>query len=115
MFYDTPSIPALYGSIIPFLVLDVVVIALRFMARRRLGQRLQADDWIMVPAFLGAIGLSTMYFYGLGSKALGYRYALLPPPGVDPLSEDYVPEYTAPESRIVATRRVRLPGLVYWL
>lgn len=106
MFFDTPSIPSLYGSIIPFLVLDVVVIILRFMARRQLGQKFQPDDWLMIPVFAGVIGLATMYFYGLGTKSLGYRYMLLPSPDVDMTSEDFVPEFAGPTSRIVATRRV---------
>ena len=106
MFFDTPSIPSLYGSIIPFLVLDVVVVILRFVARRRLGQKFQADDWLMLPVLLGVIGQAWMYFYGLGMKSLGYRFMLLPGPEVDMTSEDFVPEYAGPQSRIVRTRRV---------
>lgn len=112
MFWDTPSIPALYGSIIPFLVLDVIVIILRFVMRKRLGQKIQADDWLMVPALTGIIGLATMYFYGLGTKSLGYRYMLLPPAGVDMGSPDFVPEFAGPTSRIVRTRRVSLSNVL---
>lgn len=108
MFWDTPSIPALYGSIIPFLALDVIAIVLRFVMRRRLGQKFQADDWLMFPAFTGVIGLATMYFYGLGTKSLGYRYMLLPPPGTDMSSPDFVPDFAGPVSRIVRTRRVSI-------
>ncbi|KAF1973174.1 hypothetical protein BU23DRAFT_507193 [Bimuria novae-zelandiae CBS 107.79] len=114
MFWDTPSIPALYGSIIPFLVLDVVVIILRFVARRRLGQKPQVDDWLMIPAFIGVIALAGMYFWGLASKSLGYRYMLLPPPGVDMMSPDFVPEFAGPESRIVATRRLEYSSLIIY-
>lgn len=108
MFWDTPSIPALYGSIIPFIIIDVIVIILRFVMRRQLGQKFQVDDWLMLPAFSGVIGLATMYFYGLGTKSLGYRYMLLPPEGTDMSSPDFVPEFAGPTSRIVRTRRVSL-------
>ncbi|KAK7182982.1 hypothetical protein PSPO01_11081 [Paraphaeosphaeria sporulosa] len=112
MFWDTPAIPALYGSIIPFLVLDFIVIILRFVMRRRLGQKFQADDWLMLPAFAGVIGLVTMYFYGLGTKSLGYRYMLLPPAGTDISSPDFVPEFAGPTSRIVRTRRLEYSSLI---
>ncbi|KAL1601466.1 hypothetical protein SLS60_006381 [Paraconiothyrium brasiliense] len=112
MFWDTPTIPALYGSIIPFLVLDVFVVVLRFTMKKRLGQKFHADDWLMIPALTGVIGLATMYFYGLGTKSLGYRYMLLPPAGTDMSSPDFVPEFAGPISRIVRTRRLEYSSLI---
>lgn len=107
-FFDTPSIPSLLGSIIPFLVLDVLAVILRFHTRRRSRQPLLADDWLMVPALVGLVGLAAMYFYGISSKALGYRWTLLPPPGAE-LDPEFVPEAVEPtEDRIQLTRRVRI-------
>ncbi|KAF2119247.1 hypothetical protein BDV96DRAFT_642284 [Lophiotrema nucula] len=113
MFWDTPSIPALYGSIIPFLVLDVFVIFLRFYTRRRLRQPFMADDYLIIPGFLGVLGLQFMWFYGLGKKALGYRVYELPPPGVDVTNPDYSPVMVDPTgATIVLTRRLEYSSLI---
>ncbi|KAL5401104.1 hypothetical protein PMIN03_011799 [Paraphaeosphaeria minitans] len=73
--------------------------------RKRLGQKHQADDWLMLPAFAGIIGLSTMYFYGLGTKSPGYRYMHFS-------SSDFVPGFAGPTSRIVRTRRWECSSLI---
>lgn len=107
-FFDTPAVPTLWGVIIPFLVLDFVIVGLRFYVRRRLRQSFLADDWLMIPSLIGVTGLAVMYFYGLGTKALGYRWSLIPEGGVeDMLNPDYVPVYAeSTNDRIMLTRRV---------
>ena len=106
-FFDTPSMTALLASIIPFLILDFVVVIARFYVRRRLRQKFMLDDWLMIPALIGVAGLASIYFYGIGSKALGYRWVLLPAPGTDINDPNYVPETAEPgEQRIRTTRRV---------
>jgi hypothetical protein len=107
-FFDTPSVPSLLGSIIPFLILDVVAVLLRFHTRRSSRQPLLADDWLMVPALVGLVGLAAMYFYGISSHALGYRWTLLAPPGAE-LDPGFVPEAVeSTEDRIQLTRRVHI-------
>lgn len=110
-FFDTPSVPALWGAIIPFFALSCVVVGLRFYVRRRLRQPLKVDDWLQIPSLIGVTGLAFMYFYGLRMKALGYRWSLIPEGGVEEMMElDYVPTYAEDTNdRIVLTRRVSAP------
>lgn len=104
-FFDTPSLPALWGSVIPFLVLDIIAVGLRFLARRRLRQTWLLDDWLMIPSLIGVLSLAVIYFYGLGVNALGYRWMLLPPPDAD--LDTWIPEFAEPTNdRIILTRRV---------
>lgn len=103
MFFDTPSVPTLIGSIVPFLVLDIVVVGLRFYTRRLLRQSLKLDDWLMIPCLIGTISLSSMYFFGISVKAFEYRW-MFPPTGEPP-----VPVTADPSGRrIVITRKVRV-------
>ncbi|KAF2726648.1 hypothetical protein EJ04DRAFT_452918 [Polyplosphaeria fusca] len=95
MFYDAPSVSALYRSIIPLLVLDIVVVALRFSTRRKLNQKISIDDWLMIPALVGVIGMASIYFNGLGKKALGYQWMITPPSGTDVTSPDFQSEVSS--------------------
>lgn len=107
-FFETPDVPALWGVIAALLLLDFVAVTLRFVVRRNLRQPFLADDWLMIPSLIGVTALSVLYFYGLGMKALGERWMLLPAGGVEEVMKpDYVPGFAeSTDGRIVLTRRV---------
>lgn len=106
IFFDTPSLSALLGSVIPFLILDTIVVTLRFLTRIRLNQTLKIEDWLMTPSFVGIIGLSVIYYHGLNTKALGYRWTYPPPPGAEQDPNYVQMPVEASDDRIVLTRRV---------
>jgi len=78
MFMPIPGPAAILGSIIPLLFLDVIVVALRFYARRQRRQTLQIDDWLIVIALVLVFGLAAILFYGIDVKALGYAAPPMP-------------------------------------
>jgi hypothetical protein len=74
MFFDTPSVPAITGSITCFLTLAILVVCLRFRVRQKLRQGIQVDDWIALLGLLGVIGIASMLFAGLHTTSLGYPW-----------------------------------------
>ncbi|OTB18131.1 hypothetical protein K445DRAFT_19695 [Daldinia sp. EC12] len=54
-------------------VVDILVVGLRFWARKAQKQLLGSDDWLMVPATLVTVGMGISQLYGVSQKALGYR------------------------------------------
>jgi hypothetical protein len=101
MYMDIPGPPAILGSVIPLLVLDVLAVSLRFYARRKRRQALQMDDWLTIPALIMVCGLSSIMFYGIHSKALGY--AAVPVPETELAARSAV---DASDWTIVTARRV---------
>lgn len=100
-----PGPAAIYGSIIPLLILDVIAVAARFYARRQRRQPLKIDDWLTLPALVLIIGLASTFFYGIGAKALGYAAPPMPDMAEGPeLSARS--EITASDWSIVTARRV---------
>lgn len=65
MIIHAPSVPTIIGALSFMLLLNVLAIFLRFYARRGLGQRLQADDWLMIPAIIGTFGCAACLFHGM--------------------------------------------------
>jgi hypothetical protein len=65
MIIHAPSVPTIIGVLSFLLSLNVVAVFLRFYARRGLGQKLQADDWLMVPAIIGTFGCAACLFHGM--------------------------------------------------
>ncbi|KAF2634357.1 hypothetical protein P280DRAFT_511958 [Massarina eburnea CBS 473.64] len=72
VFFHKLLLGILYGFVSPFLLMSVVAVPLRFYTRRKLSQPLKLDDWLTLPSLVGVIALAVLYFYGIGSKALGY-------------------------------------------
>jgi hypothetical protein len=114
-FFETPSLPTLWSVIIVLLVLDFFAVGLRFHVRRKLRQPYLADDWLMIPSLIGVTGICVVYFYGLGTRALGERWVLMAPGGVQQMMDpEYVPVYAeSSDERIVLTRRVSLTVFPY--
>lgn len=67
-----PGPAAIYGSVVPLLLLDVGAVALRFYARRKRRQPFQTDDWLTIPGLVLIFGLGAIIFYGLSTHTLGY-------------------------------------------
>ncbi|KAI1799479.1 hypothetical protein F4811DRAFT_543548 [Daldinia bambusicola] len=61
------------ASAVALSVVDILVVGLRFWARKTQKQKLGADDWLMVPATLVTVGIGICQLYGVSQKALGYR------------------------------------------
>ena len=65
MIIHAPSVPTIIGVLTFLLVLDVIAVVLRFYTRRGLRQKLQADDWLMVPIVIGTFGCAACLFHGM--------------------------------------------------
>ena len=100
MFMSIPGPAAILGSIIPLLIFDIIAVALRFYARRKLHQPLRTDDWLTVPSLILIFGLASIMFYGIGTKSLGYPAQ--PAPEMQARSDIMASDWT-----IVTARRVR--------
>ncbi|KAJ4304515.1 hypothetical protein N0V90_000041 [Kalmusia sp. IMI 367209] len=102
MIIHAPSVPTIIGVITFLLVCNVFAVALRFYTRRALGQRLQADDWLMVPIMIGTFGAAACLFHGLRRGSMGYRFQ---PPmdatAVKARSDAYAAEWVIVESRML--------------
>lgn len=102
MYMDIPGPAAILGSVIPLLLLDVLAVSLRFYARRKRRQPLQIDDWLTIPALIMVCALSSIMFFGIHTKALGY--AAVPVPETELATRSAV---DAADWTIVTARRVR--------
>jgi len=87
-YMGVPSPTAIISSLSVFLVLDVAAVVLRFGARIKSRQPIQADDWLTIPGLVSGLigykcsmlitrkmlvtGLATVLFYGVNTKSLGY-------------------------------------------
>jgi hypothetical protein len=65
MIIHAPSVPTIIGVLSFLLSLNVLAVFLRLYARRALGQKLQVDDWLMVPAIIGTFGCAACLFHGM--------------------------------------------------
>ncbi|KAI1453282.1 hypothetical protein F4805DRAFT_381511 [Annulohypoxylon moriforme] len=54
-------------------IVDIVVVALRFWARKIQRQPPKADDWLMIPATIMTVGIGIAEVYGVSKRGLGYR------------------------------------------
>ncbi|KAI1820949.1 hypothetical protein F4861DRAFT_520973 [Xylaria intraflava] len=81
-------------------VLDITFVALRFFARKRQGQPLKVDDWIMIPATLFTVGIAIAMVYGVSKKSIAYPYV--------------VPPEAHGNSLLVATEQISLTGKIQW-
>lgn len=52
-YYEDPAAVIALGAILP--AIDVVVVALRFYARRKQKLQLMVDDWLVVPALVSCV------------------------------------------------------------
>lgn len=78
MLMPTQSPATVVGVTAALLVLDIVAVALRFIARRTRSQSLKADDWLSFVALLLTCGISVTLFVGVAQKALAYPTPLIP-------------------------------------
>ncbi|KAJ3552566.1 hypothetical protein NPX13_g11082 [Xylaria arbuscula] len=69
VYYETAGHSIAAGIVLS--VVDTFVVALKFWTRRIQKQPLKADDWLLVPAVILAIGIGTVITYGAVHKALG--------------------------------------------
>lgn len=70
-YYQTPGHVMAAG--IALSLLDISVVALRFMARRKGKQPLRIDDWLLLPATLLTAGVGACLVFGVTREAFGYR------------------------------------------
>ncbi|KAK6954651.1 hypothetical protein Daesc_004618 [Daldinia eschscholtzii] len=70
-YYMRPS--HVIAAAVALSVVDILVVGLRFWARKAQKQLLGSDDWLMVPATLVTVGIGISQLYGVSQKALGYR------------------------------------------
>ncbi|KAH7127177.1 hypothetical protein B0J11DRAFT_558562 [Dendryphion nanum] len=87
MLMGTIYAPAVLGCTIVFVLLDVLVVALRFYNRRKLRQKAQVDDWFICNALVLLIGLASIMIYGVHSRALGYPSPLMDMQGMERRSD----------------------------
>ncbi|KAI1360048.1 hypothetical protein F5Y08DRAFT_331872 [Xylaria arbuscula] len=69
VYYETAGHSIAAGIVLS--VVDTFVVALKFWTRRIQKQPLKADDWLLVPAVILAIGIGTVITYSAVHKALG--------------------------------------------
>ncbi|KAI0100100.1 hypothetical protein GGR51DRAFT_533813 [Nemania sp. FL0031] len=73
-YYETASHNIAAAVILP--LADIVAVSLRFWVRMKKKQRLEADDWLLIPATLLTIGIGIVILYGVCHKALGHTLIL---------------------------------------
>ncbi|KAI0099571.1 hypothetical protein F4776DRAFT_525860 [Hypoxylon sp. NC0597] len=79
-------------------MVDIVVIALRFWARKIQRQPPKADDWLMIPATLVTIGICVSQVYAVSQKALAYSVEI--PPGFTGSTSELVTPQLALKAQI---------------
>ncbi|CAI6328942.1 unnamed protein product [Periconia digitata] len=62
------------GIISLLICLDIVAVVTRVYARRLTRQKLETDDWLVVPVLILNIGMAVSVFIGIGDHALTHRY-----------------------------------------
>ncbi|OCL14661.1 hypothetical protein AOQ84DRAFT_15099 [Glonium stellatum] len=72
MLMSTQSPTAVIATAVVLSLLDIIVVGLRFYARRRQRQRVQADDWLTIPALALVLGLAAVLITGVAQHALAY-------------------------------------------
>ncbi|CAI6336764.1 unnamed protein product [Periconia digitata] len=98
-YLGVPSPATIIGTLTSLLILDILAVALRFVVRKSRKQRLQADDWLTIPALIVTIGMSTNLFWGVRTRKLGYPiHTTLDnmAPGVPTRKHDYAAVTLAP-------------------
>ncbi|KAI1157576.1 hypothetical protein F5B18DRAFT_644605 [Nemania serpens] len=70
-YYETPGHVIAAG--IALSILDIVVVALRFLTRMITDQGLKTDDWLILPPTIATVGIGASMVYGAAQQALGYR------------------------------------------
>ncbi|KAL7625751.1 hypothetical protein AAE478_004974 [Parahypoxylon ruwenzoriense] len=83
---------------VAFSVVDIVVVVLRFWARKVQRQPLKADDWLMIPATLVTVGIGIIEIYGISQKALAHQTEI--PPGFEGSIDDLETPQLAIKSQI---------------
>ncbi|KAI0390770.1 hypothetical protein F5Y17DRAFT_461445 [Xylariaceae sp. FL0594] len=73
-YWVTPAHVILAGIALP--VLDIVAVAIRYVARRKQRQRLGPDDWLMIPALLFTVGIGVAMTNGASKDALAHPLEL---------------------------------------
>jgi len=67
-YYQTPV--HVIAAAVSLLVIDLVVVTLRVLARRKNRQRFGCDDWLMIPATILTLGIIAGVLYGTTTGAL---------------------------------------------
>ncbi|KAK7185117.1 hypothetical protein PSPO01_09029 [Paraphaeosphaeria sporulosa] len=106
MIIHAPSVPTIIGVLSFLLFLNVAGVFLRFYARRGLGQRLQVDDWLMIPAIIGTFGCAACLFHGIRRGSMGYRFMPIVDPSADAStlesrSDPYARDWVIVETRLL--------------
>ncbi|KAI1758263.1 plasma membrane protein Pth11-like protein [Xylaria castorea] len=75
-YYQSPGHVIAVGAILP--LIDIVIVSMRFWVRKKQGQAVKLDDWLMVPATLFTIGIGISVVYGVAHEGLAYRLRIPP-------------------------------------
>ncbi|KAL7620931.1 hypothetical protein AAE478_008242 [Parahypoxylon ruwenzoriense] len=69
-YYQTPGHVITAGVILS--LVDIIAVALRFIARKKGRQELKTDDWLLLPATLLTAGVGSCLVFGVSKEAFGY-------------------------------------------
>ncbi|KAI1129773.1 plasma membrane protein Pth11-like protein [Nemania abortiva] len=75
-YYQSPGHVVAAGIVLP--LIDILTVSLRFWVRKKQGQLIKLDDWLVVPATLFVIGIGISLVYGVARNAVGYPIRIPP-------------------------------------